>query len=105
MQGQARMIFWCLSRQRLYPAALQQSHVRVVQVIALGLDPGNTWQSTQCVHYALACITRLSGQIPQSFIDIAQSWLPQLWRLLLAQPSTNCTTVTATILMILLHIS
>ncbi|DBB11399.1 TPA: hypothetical protein ACH3X3_006816 [Trebouxia sp. C0006] len=88
-KDEARVVFWCLSRQEFHPDILQQQCQALVSAIALGLVTSNKWESMQCVHHSLKCIARLSQQIPEALREAAHLWLPQLWRLLLVQPVTQ----------------
>jgi len=88
-QDEARVVFWCLSRQELHPDMVQQHCQALVSAIALGLVTSNKWESMQCVHHSLKSIARLSQQIPEALREAAHLWLPQLWRLLLVQPVTQ----------------
>lgn len=88
-QDEARVAFWCLSRQQLQPDMLQQHCKAMVSAIALGLVTSNKWASMQCVHHSLKCIARMSQQVPEALREAAHLWLPQLWRLLLVQPVTQ----------------
>ena len=89
MQDEARVAYWCLSRQTLRPCVLQQHTTSLVEAIALGLISNNRWQSMQCVFHSLKCIARLAQQCPEAIREVAALWLPQLWRLLLVQPVTE----------------
>ena len=89
MQDEARVAYWCLSRQTLQPHVLQQHRARLVEAIALGLVSNNKWKSMQCVFHSLKCIAKLSHQMPEALREVASLWLPQLWRLLLVQPVTE----------------
>ncbi|KAL0042896.1 hypothetical protein WJX79_003013 [Trebouxia sp. C0005] len=88
-KDEARVAFWCLSRQQLQPDMLQQHCKAMVSAIALGLVTSNKWASMQCVHHSLKCIARMSQQVPEALREAAHLWLPQLWRLLLVQPVTQ----------------
>ncbi|KAL0020037.1 hypothetical protein WJX77_006418 [Trebouxia sp. C0004] len=88
-KDEARVVFWCLSRQELHPDMLQQHCQAVASAIALGLITSNKWESMQCVHHSLKCIARLSQQVPEVLRQAAHLWVPQLWRLLLVQPVTQ----------------
>ena len=71
------------------PEVLQKHASDLISAIALGLVTSNKWESMQCVHHSLKCITRLSRQTPEALRAMAKLWLPQLWRLLLVQPVTE----------------
>lgn len=89
VQGEARLAFWCLSRQQFPPAVIGQHIVPLLDVVALGLVTGNKWESMQCVQQALKCIAALVRQTPAGLQAQAHLWLPLLWRLLLVQPVTE----------------
>ena len=89
LQGEARVAYWCLSRQTLQPHVLQQHRADLVTAIALGLVSSNKWKSMQCVFHSLRCIARLAHQVPEALRECATLWLPQLWCLLLVQPVTD----------------
>lgn len=88
-QEEARVAFWCLSRQQLDHQMLQENCHNLVAAIALGLVTNNKWESMQCVQHSLKCMSKLSHQIPDALTAVAHLWLPQLWRLLLVQPVTE----------------
>lgn len=88
-QDEARVAYWCLSRQTLQPHVLKQHRADLVTAIALGLVTSNKWNSMQCVFHSLRCIARLAHQVPETLRECAPLWLPQLWRLLLVQPVTD----------------
>ena len=89
LQAEARLGFWCLSRQHFHPAVLEEHLVPLLNVAVLGLITGNKWESMQCVHQGLKCIGTLAKSIPAKLQVQAQLWLPSLWRLLLVQPITE----------------
>lgn len=89
LQGEARLALWCLSRQTLDAAVLEEHMFSLLHAIALGLVTGNKWESMQCVHLGLKCISALAKQVPAALQAFCDFWLPLVWKLLLVQPVTE----------------
>lgn len=89
LQGNARLAFWCLSRQTFDAAVLDEHLSLLLNALALGLVTGNKWESIQCVSLGLKCINNLAKQIPAALQALGHIWLPLVWKLLLVQPITD----------------
>lgn len=89
LQSEARLAFWCLSRQTFDAAVVQEHMPSLTHVIALGLVTGNKWESMQCVQMALNCVSALAKQVPAALQAYSNLWLPLIWKLLLVQPVTE----------------
>ena len=88
-QGEARLAFWCLSRQTLDPAILEEHMLHMLNAVTLGLATSNKWESMQCVQFGLKCISTFAKQVPAALQASAGLWLPLVWNLLLVQPVTD----------------
>ncbi|KAL0040054.1 hypothetical protein WJX79_004363 [Trebouxia sp. C0005] len=87
-QAEAASIYWCLSRQHLFPQVLHQSAGELAVAINFGIPSSNEWKILRIV---LACLSQLFDQIAADFSAKADLWLPSLWRLLLVQPKAPYT--------------
>lgn len=88
-QEEAASIYWCLSRQHLFPQVLHQRAEGLAVAIQHDIHSSNECKIFRSI---LACLRQLFDQIPD-FSAKADLWLPSLWRLILVQPKAPYTEV------------